>query len=306
MPHVAHCFTAALLLTLCGADSAAGQERAVLRPRLEANRLPPALPAHAEAFEFTLPRPPADRTTVPALAAGLDDPSVRNACLAGLVRLDLATLRRHAADLPAARLRQLLADPATDADAADACGFLFGVADPNAGNAVLSQAILERAKRGDAAAGCVTGLLLCGGEPAVSWLENLCERPRCPLGFTLSALNAADVARRDRGFGLEADRLDRFAAALLTSDAAAEAAVDQLAAWRAWAHAPAVLAAAANSRDADELRRRSLQVGAARFALNCAADPAGGPHGRLCREWLSETAVTDADLVRRAKRIAGR
>ncbi|MFH5803409.1 hypothetical protein [Alienimonas sp. DA493] len=306
MPHVAHCFAAALLLTVCGAESAAGQERAALRPRLEANRLPPALPAHAEAFEFTLPRPPADRTTVAELGAGLHDPATRDACLAGLVRLDLATLRRHAADLPAARLRQLLDDPATDPDAADACGLLFGLADPDAGPAVLSKAILDRAKRGDAAAGCVTGLLLCGGEPAVTWLESLCVRPRCPLGFTLSALNAADVARRDRGFGLEADRLDRFAAALLKSDAAAEAAVDQLAAWRAWSHAPAALSAAADSRDPDALRRRSLQIAAARFALNCAADPDAGSYGRLCRGWLSETAAIDADLVRRAKRIAGR
>ncbi|NNJ25537.1 hypothetical protein [Alienimonas chondri] len=303
---IARCFAAALLLTVSGLDSAEGQDRATLRPRMDAARSLPSLPAHAEPFEFTLPRPPADRTRVADLAAGLHDPRTRNACLAGLMRLDLPTLRRSASGLPADRLKQLLEDPATGGDAADACGFLFGLADAKAGPGVLSGAILARAKRGDDATGCVMGLLLCGGEPAVAWLEKLCVRPRCPIGFTLSALTAADVAARDRDFNLKADRLARFATALLASDVAAEAAIDRLAGWRAWGQASAVLTAAASSDDPDALRRRSLQLAAARFALDCAADPNAGTHGRMCRGWLAETAATDADLIHRAKRIAGR
>lgn len=265
-----------------------------------------AVPPHAEPFEFTLPRPATGRTRVAEFVAGLADPSTRGACLAGLVRMDLVTLRRHAALLPAGDLRRMLNAPATDPNAADACGFLFSLADPNAGPAALSAAIIDRAKRGDDAAGCVMGLLLCGGEPAVTWLEKLCVRPRCPLGFTLSALTAADVAVREPAFGLKAARVAGFAAKLLESDVAAEAAVDRLAEWRAWPHAAAVLNAAASSSDPDPIRRRALELAAARFALACAADPAAGTWGRMCHGWLTETAVTDGDLVRRAKRIAGR
>ena len=302
-----HVRLAALLSLAAGAAApAAGQERRALRPNLEARGFVPETPPHAEPFEFTLPRPPLDRTRVADLIAGLGDPHAADACLAGLVRLDLDELKRHARDLPADTLRARLLDPATDPDAADACGFLLAFADPQAARAALSRAALDRAKRGEQATGCLLGLLLCGGEPALAWLEKLCVRPRCPIGFTLSALTAADVAVREPGFGLNPARLHGFAATLLTSDAAAPSAVDKLIDWRAWQHAVAVLNAADRSADPDALRRRSLQLAAGRFALACAADRSAGSQGRLCRSWLAETAATDPDLLRRAKRIAGR
>ena len=307
---LSHVHLAALLSLAAGAAGAAapaaGQDRRALRPNVEAREFAPVTPAHAEPFEFTLPRPPLDRPRTAALIAGLRDSQTADACLAGLVRLDLSELKRHARDLPAEALRARLLAPATDPDAADACGFLLAFADPQAARAALSRAALDRAKRGDQATGCVLGLLLCGGEPALEWLGKLCVRPRCPIGFTLSALTAADVAVREPGFGLNPARLHGFAATLLASDAAAPSAVDKLIDWRAWQHAAAVLNAAERSADPDALRRRSLQLAAGRFALACASDRSAGTHGRLCQSWLSETAATDPDLLRRARRIAGR
>ena len=301
--------TLCILLAPACAVPAVAQRRTARRPRTEAVRTAPALPPHAEPFEFALPEPPADRRTVADLSAGLRDPRTRGACLAGLVRLDLAALRPQAsppqaAGLPADLLRAFLASP--NADEADAAAFLYGLTGAADGPQVLSGAVLDRAKRGDDATGCVLGLLLCGGEPALAWLGKLCARPRCPAAFTLSALRAADVAVREPAIGLNRRHLHAFAAGLLTSCEAAEPAADRLTRWRAWDQTPTVLAAAYPATDADADRARCNTLAVTRFALACAADPAAGESGRLCRSWLAETNAADPDLIRRAKRIAGR
>ncbi|MEM9702975.1 MAG: hypothetical protein AAF907_11090, partial [Planctomycetota bacterium] len=107
-------------------------------------------------------------------------------------------------------------------------------------------------------------------------------------------------------FNVDRDRLCEFAVALLASDAAAASATDRLADWGAWAHAPKALAAADRSSDPDPLRRRSFQLAATRFALLCTAASRSGAAGSFCQDWLRETARTDPDLIRRARRIAGR
>ena len=298
--------TVLLIAAAASAAEAVGQQRTALRPGLDAVTVAPPLPAHAEAFEFTLPEPPPGDRSVRDLAAGLRDPHARGACLAGLVRLDLDTLRRSGRDLPAAGLKQLLTDPGTDADIADASGLLYGLTGAADGPKTLSGAVLDRAKRGEHAAGCVLGLLLCGGEPALDWLGKLCARPGCPAGFTLSALAAADVALREPAVGLDESSLHGFAARLLDSDAAASFAADRLTRWRAWRQAGAVFAAAARVGDPDRDRARGLQLAAARFAMRCASDPAAGAAGRACRGWLAEKRTTDPDLLRRAERTAGR
>ena len=282
-----------LIAALFAAADCPAQDRTALRPRTEAapRFVPP--PPHAEAFEFALPDVIGPPRPVAALAPRLPDA----AALAELLRHDAGTLRSE--PLPAAALRAGLAsaDPAV----ADGCGLLLGLSGPPGAERALHDAVLDRAKRGDDATGCVLGLMAAGGGPAIDWLGKLCVLPRCPPGFSLSVLRAADAAVREPALGVGPDRLHALAARLLEAPAVADAAADTLARWAAWEHAAAVIDAALAEDDPDPNRGRSLRIAAARFALACAADPAAGHAGRLCGDWIAELRRDDPDLLRRAE-----
>ena len=285
--------TLSLIAALFAADLCPAQDRTALRPRTEAAPSRPPLPPHAELYEFTLPAVPARPRPVDELLPRLPDA----AAVSELLRHDLRALRR--APLPAAALEAGLTGP--DADAADACGLLLGLSGGTAAERALHAATLDRAKRGEDATGCVLGLMACGGGPAVDWLGKLCVLPRCPAGFSLSVLRAADLAVREPAFGVDGRRLQSLAAALLAAPPVADSAADTLARWGAWSQARRVIDAAVREDDADALRGRSLRIAAARFALECVDDPAAGPAGRLCADWLHDLRTTDPDLLRRGQ-----
>ena len=277
--------------------------RVARRPRVEQERMPAPLPAHAAAYEFTLPEPPPGAAAADLLDALRSD-GARPAAVAGLVRLPLAALRET--DLPIDLLRTVVQDPTADAALSDACGLLLACADPPGADRVLHRAVLDRAKRGEDATGCVQGFLMTGGEPAAAWLLKLCRTPGCPAAFTLSALRAVRGCVRDRQTGVPPQVCVRFVTGLLSVEDAAADAADCLAVWRAWTAARTVLDAADAEDDENENRGRAFRIAAARFALSCAADPAAGRDGALCEAWLGEVRATDADLLRRAERTRGR
>ena len=282
----------AVAAALC-AGQATAQARVARRPELSRARpAPPALPPHAEPFEFTLPEPPAG-ASAERLIADLPDP----AAVAGLLRRDVRALRNL--NLAANALRSGLGG--ADRDAADACGVLLGLSGAADADRALAEAILDRGRRGEDPTGCVLGMLACGGDRAAAWLTKLCLRPATPAGFSLGVLRACDVCVREPGLGVSRGTAVGLAAALLDARPVADAAADRLARWRAWDRTEDVLRAAVSEDDPDEVRGRAFRVACVRFALACAAAPDAGAAGPLCRRWLTGVRAADADLLRRAE-----
>ena len=260
-----------------------------------------APPPHAAVFEFLLPAPPDPSPGVNRLAAAVAVPRVRGRALAGLMRLDLTTLRAAKHVLPAPTLRAVLNDPAADPTGAGACGLLLGLCG-TAADAALLRDQLDRCDDGRGGVeGVVLGLLLLRGERGLDDAVELTFAPGVSSCLTAATLRALDVAHRDPGFKIPRPAL-RAAVETLLDGPTADLAADTLRDWRAWGSTRAVLAGVLRRADPDADRGRSADVAAARFALSCLRAEDGGPAARLCRDWLSERAGFDRDLITRAER----
>ena len=223
------------------------------------------------------------------------------ACVSGV------QLRRCAERFPVETLRTLVSSDETSDERAGFYAYLLGLAGQRR-DAALIRHRLDGTDNGLAtgAAGLIAGYLLLTGEEGLAELEGtiLMANRRTPI-FVAALYEALQTLGREHPELFSPERLRQTARCGLNRTDSVDLAIGYLASQRDWEALPEV-SGALGSDDPDPVRRRAVRIAAARFLMACRRDSDASPARRAqAVELLQRLAEVDADLVRRAQRIAG-
>lgn len=236
-----------------------------------------------------------------------DDRSVAEDAFAVLANCSGPELRRHKSLLPAEKLRSLVKAETTPSAETGFYAYLLGLAG-NSGDAAVIRRRLQQTDNGLAqgVAGLVGGYLLLTGDKGLAELEAkfLVNKNRSPI-FVAAFFESLQTLSREHPQLFSQERLRQTASYGLQRTDAADLAIGFLAGQRTWKALPEV-AKLLRSGDPEPVRRRAVQVTVVRYLIACRRDASASEQARIkAARLLGQIAQTDADLLRRAERIAG-